>query len=221
MTVSALRGVVVWKSDPPALRWHQRPKPEGFEHAAHFLGLECSPAQTRRLVSGLRHAPTVTRRAEDILKAARREPLPSDEPGVRREAIRARDGKRLRPVLLATLPDGRTEIADGEHRVSLAYHQNPQMPVAVVHAGGDTTTGAEMAKKKDKVQKVERAHARRAEALTELEKLAKREDLDVRTRESVRKSQRELQLAYLREVSPAGAAAWEQSMRAEGQWDGA
>ena len=57
--------------------------------------------------------------------------------------------------------------------------------------------------KRSRIEKIE-------DTLTDLAELRKR-DLDPKTRASVEKSNRELQLAYLREVSPAGARAWEAS----------
>lgn len=45
-------------------------------------------------------------------------------------------------------------------------------------------------------------------AMTDLDDIAKSDVLDHRTRERVRKSQRELQLAYLKETNPTAAAAW-------------
>jgi hypothetical protein len=45
-------------------------------------------------------------------------------PGVRRDLLNAVSGKRLSPVLVVSTGDG-GDIADGYHRVSLAYHLDP------------------------------------------------------------------------------------------------
>lgn len=60
------------------------------------------------------------RRANDILRACRLDALPLDDPGVERCLRKVLKGKRLSPVLVA---DG--DIADGYHRVSLAYRLDP------------------------------------------------------------------------------------------------
>ena len=51
-------------------------------------------------------------------------PLSLDDPGVRRDLLNAVSGKRLSPVLVVSTGDG-GDIADGYHRVSLAYHLDP------------------------------------------------------------------------------------------------
>jgi hypothetical protein len=50
--------------------------------------------------------------------------LPLDDSGVRRDLINAVSGKRLSPVLVVSTSHG-GDIADGYHRVSLAYHLDP------------------------------------------------------------------------------------------------
>ena len=64
------------------------------------------------------------RRANDILRACGLTALPLDDPGVRRDLLKAVSGQRLSPVLVVSTGDG-ADIADGYHRVSLAYHLDP------------------------------------------------------------------------------------------------
>jgi hypothetical protein len=95
-----------------------------FAAAEAYLSLRLDPAQVNDAVKDLRSAKVTTRRANDILRACSRDPLPLDDPGVMRDLIKVISGDKLSPVLVVTLPQG-ADIADGYHRVSLAYRLNP------------------------------------------------------------------------------------------------
>jgi hypothetical protein len=95
-----------------------------FTAAEEYLSLRLEPALVANAVKDLRSATVTTRRANDILRACDRDPLPLDDPGVMRDLIKVISGGKLSPVLVVTLPQG-ADIADGYHRVSLAYHLNP------------------------------------------------------------------------------------------------
>ena len=95
-----------------------------FTAAEEYLSLRLEPALVANAVKDLRSATVTTRRANDILRACGRSPLPLDDPGVMRDLIKVISGGKLSPVLVVTLPQG-ADIADGYHRVSLAYHLNP------------------------------------------------------------------------------------------------
>ena len=75
-------------------------------------------------VGRLRKAEVARRRANDILRACNLVALPLDDPGVRRDLLNAVSGKRLSPVLVVSSGDG-GDIAEGYHRVSLAYNLDP------------------------------------------------------------------------------------------------
>jgi len=60
----------------------------------------------------------------DILRACRREPLPLNDPGVLRDLVKLASGEKLSPVLVMSFDEG-ADIADGYHRVSLAYALDP------------------------------------------------------------------------------------------------
>ena len=68
--------------------------------------------------------PVITRRANDILRATQRVPLPLSDPGVLRDLKKVLAGEKLSPVLIA---EG--DIADGYHRVSLADALHPYAAV--------------------------------------------------------------------------------------------
>ena len=107
-----------------SLRWLEDVATHDFAAAEAYLSLRLDPAQVHDAVTDLRSANVTTRRANDILRACSRDPLPLDDPGVMRDLIKVVSGEKLSPVLVVTLPHG-ADIADGYHRVSLAYHLNP------------------------------------------------------------------------------------------------
>jgi hypothetical protein len=106
------------------LRWLDDVATHDFAAAEAYLSLRLDPAQVDDAVKDLRSVKVTTRRANDILRACSRDPLPLDDPGVMRDLNKAISGDKLSPVLVVTLPQG-ADIADGYHRVSLAYHLNP------------------------------------------------------------------------------------------------
>jgi hypothetical protein len=95
-----------------------------FDAAEAYLSLRLDEKQVDVAVKDLRSATVTTRRANDILRACRLDPLPLDDPGVMRDLVKVISGHKLSPVLVVTLPRG-ADIADGYHRISLAYRLNP------------------------------------------------------------------------------------------------
>ena len=82
------------------------------------------PLGAAKVVAGLRKASVASRRANDILRAARLEPAALDDPGVVKELIKAIEGRALSPVPVVG-GDGGADIADGDHRVSTVYRIDP------------------------------------------------------------------------------------------------
>lgn len=112
-------------ADPePPIRWKKDVVAHDFEAAEAFLSIRLDPGRAKRLVKALKQAEVTQRRANDILRAARREPLALTDPGVLQAFTKVASGEKLSPVLVGSLDDG-AEIADGYHRVSLAYALNP------------------------------------------------------------------------------------------------
>ena len=91
-----------------------------YEAAFQYLSLRFDEDVAGQLVTALKAAPVTARRANDILRACRHDPLPLSDPGVRRE----KDKKRLSPILVVSFAYG-GDIADGYHRLSYAYHVGP------------------------------------------------------------------------------------------------
>jgi len=108
----------------PAIRWKKDVVAHDFGAAQAFLSIRFAPEQAKELVKRLKNAPLTERRANDILRACRREPLPLTDPGVLRDLVHVVAGEKLSPVLVVSLADG-AEIADGYHRVSLTYALDP------------------------------------------------------------------------------------------------
>lgn len=108
-------------SEPtPTGLWLPDPEEHDFPAAADYLDLLMGSEQVRRIVVDLQRAPTQVKKAKDILRASQLPLLPADNVHVKHDIQRARDGKRLSPVLLVR---GRPLIiADGYHRVCAAYH---------------------------------------------------------------------------------------------------
>jgi hypothetical protein len=112
------------KNATPGVRWLNDVAEHDFAAAKAYLSLRLDRAQVDELVKDLRAATVTTRRANDILRACGRDPLPLDDPGVKRDLLKAVSGEKLSPILVVTLRGG-ADIADGYHRASLAYHVNP------------------------------------------------------------------------------------------------
>ena len=111
-------------SDSLGLRWLDDVVDHDFDAALAYLSLKFDDKQATAAVGRLRKAGVTRRRANDILRACSLVALPLDDPGVRRDLLNAVSGKRLSPVLVVSASDG-GDIADGYHRVSLAYHLDP------------------------------------------------------------------------------------------------
>ena len=118
----------------PAVRWKKDVVAHDFDAAEAFLSIRLNPDKAKRLVSRLRQAPVTDRRANDILRASGRDPLPLTDPGVLHDLTKAAAGKKLSPILVVSFDDG-AEIADGYHRVSLAYALDPFGTVPLRLAG--------------------------------------------------------------------------------------
>ena len=106
------------------LQWLDDVVAHDFDAAQAYLSLKFDEKQATAAVGQLRKAKVTRRRANDILRACSLTALPLDDPGVRRDLLNAVSGRRLSPVLVVSTDDG-GDIADGYHRVSLAYHLDP------------------------------------------------------------------------------------------------
>ena len=117
-----------------AVRWKQDVVAHDFDAAEAFLSIRLNPDKAKRLVARLKQATVTERRANDILRASGRDPLPLTDPGVLRDLTKVAAGKKLSPILVVSFDDG-AEIADGYHRVSLTYALDPFRTVPLRLAG--------------------------------------------------------------------------------------
>ena len=106
------------------LRWKKDVTHHDYAAAASYLSIRFGEAQAHDLAEKLQKLPVITRRANDILRATGREPLPLSDPGVLKDLKKLLAGEKLSPILVA---DG--DIADGYHRVSLVYALDPYADV--------------------------------------------------------------------------------------------
>ena len=106
------------------LKWLDDVAAHDFDAASAYLSLKLDEKQAVAAIGRLRKAEITRRRANDILRACNLVALPLNDPGVRRDLLNAVSGKRFSPVLVVSTSDG-GDIADGYHRVSVAYHLDP------------------------------------------------------------------------------------------------
>jgi hypothetical protein len=106
------------------IRWKKDVVDHDFDAAEAFLSIRLSPEEAKRFVKRLKEAKVTERRANDLLRASGRDPLPLNDPGVLKDLVKVASGAKLSPVLVVSLDDG-AEIADGYHRVSLTYALDP------------------------------------------------------------------------------------------------
>jgi hypothetical protein len=124
-------------SEPaPPIRWKKDVVAHDFDAAESFLSIRLNPEKARELVRRLQGAEVTSRRANDVLRASGREPLPLNDPGGLKDLVNVVAGKKLSPVLVVSFDDG-AEIADGYHRVSLTYALDPfaMVPLRMASAG--------------------------------------------------------------------------------------
>ena len=108
----------------PYLQWKKDVAHHDYAAASGYLSIRFGESRAREVSEKLQKLQVITRRANDILRATSRDPLPLSDPGVLKELKKVLAGEKLSPVLVA---EG--DIADGYHRVSLAYALDPYADV--------------------------------------------------------------------------------------------
>jgi hypothetical protein len=116
------------------IKWLADVADHDFEAAFNYLSIKYDDATAKKLVKKLKDTKIITRRSNDILRACGLTPLPITDPGVRRDLDKVLSGKKQSPVLVEKLPAG-ADIADGYHRVSLAYDLDPYAEIPLRLAG--------------------------------------------------------------------------------------
>ena len=106
------------------LRWEDDVAHHDYAAATNYLSIRWGEERAKEVAKKLRKLPIIYRRANDILRATQRVPLPLSDPGVMNDLKKVLAGESLSPVLVAE-----SDIADGYHRVSLAYALDPYTDV--------------------------------------------------------------------------------------------
>jgi hypothetical protein len=106
------------------LRWRKDVADHDYDAASSYLSIRFGESRAQEVSKKLKKVPVIQRRANDILRATQRVPLPLSDPGVLRDLQKVLAGEKLSPVLIAE-----ADIADGYHRVSLAYALDPYADV--------------------------------------------------------------------------------------------
>jgi hypothetical protein len=106
------------------VRWKKDVAKHDYAAATAYLSIRFGEARAERIAGELRKLPVIMRRANDIMRAVGRPPLPLTDPGVLKDLQKVLSGQKLSPILVA---EG--DIADGYHRLSLAYALDPYTTV--------------------------------------------------------------------------------------------
>jgi hypothetical protein len=99
-----------------------------YDAAFNYLSLKFDKKHATGIVDRMKKAKLTSRRANDILRATDLPALPLTDPGVKKDLLRLLSGEKLSPVLVYDQQPG-ADIADGYHRVSLAYNIDPFLMV--------------------------------------------------------------------------------------------
>jgi hypothetical protein len=112
------------------LRWKKDVDPHDYDAASSYLSIRFGEGRAGKVAAELRKLPVISRRANDVLRATGRTPLPLNDPGVLKDLKKVLAGQKLSPILVAE-----ADIADGYHRLSLAYALDPYAVVPLKLGG--------------------------------------------------------------------------------------
>ncbi len=112
------------------LRWKKDVDQHDYAAASLYLSIRFGERRAQEVVKELVKLPVITRRANDIMRATGRMPLPLNDPGVLKDLQKVLGGAKLSPILVAE-----ADIADGYHRLSLAYALDPYAEVPLKLGG--------------------------------------------------------------------------------------
>jgi len=114
--------------DKSPIAWLKDVAEHDYEAAHDYLSLKFDDKHADEIVARMKKAKLTSRRANDILRATSLPALPLTDPGVQRDLLKLLNGEKLSPVLVCDQKP-HADIADGYHRVSLAYNIDPFMSV--------------------------------------------------------------------------------------------
>jgi len=119
--------------------WKDEPDDHDFPAATDYLSLLFSEADAASLAEALGTAPTIRRKAKDLLRASGLHLLARDDPQLDKDLKKVARGESLSPVLLVRgrAAKGRPlVVADGYHRICASYHldEDADIPCRLVDA---------------------------------------------------------------------------------------
>ena len=79
--------------------WGDEPDEHDYPAAADYLALLATSEQINEIVTALKQAPVVHKKAKDLLRASQLALLPEDNPHVCRDLKKIKKGQRLSPIL--------------------------------------------------------------------------------------------------------------------------
>lgn len=113
--------------------WLKNPQKHDFPAAIDYLELLFSSAESKEIAVKLMKAPTIIKKAKDILRASALSLLPRENMHVKENLKTVKKGGKLSPILL-TKKNDKLIIADGYHRMCAAYYlsEDQEIPCRLV-----------------------------------------------------------------------------------------
>jgi hypothetical protein len=102
------------------LKWKKDVEEHDYAAASSYLSIRFGESPAEQVAGELQKLPVIMRRANDVLRAVGRASLPLPDPGVLKDLKKVLSGEKLSSILVA---EG--DVADGYHRLSLAYALDP------------------------------------------------------------------------------------------------
>jgi hypothetical protein len=112
--------------------WQSEPDAHDFPAAQAYLSLIAEPTLAEQLTKLLEHAPSITYKAKDLLRASGLALLPQDDFHVALDLNKVKQGDKLSPVLLVRgrfLKNRDLVVADGYHRICASYWLSENSPI--------------------------------------------------------------------------------------------
>jgi hypothetical protein len=107
-----------------SIKWLDDVADHDYAAATAYLSIKLGEDAVQKMIKKLKAASVVTRRANDVLRAAGLEPAPLNDIGVHKDLVKVLTGNALSPILVIT-GTPHADIADGYHRASLVYQLDP------------------------------------------------------------------------------------------------
>lgn len=108
--------------------WLKELEEHDFPAALDYLELLFEPEAAEGLVTQLKQAKTIQKKAKDLFRASRLPLLPRDNIHVKENLKKVKNKKKLSPILLVRGKE-RLIIADGYHRLCCSYYLTEDLEV--------------------------------------------------------------------------------------------